>query len=95
MTRDELISMMQDVLAGPDADAPDYLVAYDDAVKLHAAIEAAGLCIVPREPDDAILTAGVTQSVSYPVCPPGMTIEPLHQFTLTCCYRAMIEAGRI
>ena len=51
--RDELISMTQDVLAGPDADAPDYLVAYDDAVKLHTAIEAAGWAIVPVEPDDA------------------------------------------
>jgi len=67
----------------------------NDTAAALSAIEAQGLAIVPVEPDDKILTAGVRQSASYPVCPPDMSIEPVHQFTLTCCYRAMIEAGKV
>jgi len=66
-----------------------------DSKVVLAAIEASGHCIVPVEPDDVIIKAGVDQSTSYPVCPPGMQIPPIHQFPMTCCYRAMIAAGRV
>ena len=90
MTREQLISLMQDVLAGPDADTSDYLVAYDDAGKLLAAIEAAGLCIAPREATEAMVESG------HALDPLGCDIEPNEaQMIYAKIYRAMIDAGKL
>lgn len=90
MTRDELISMMQDVLAGPDADAPAYQVAYADATTLLAEIEARGLCIAPREATDAIENAMLDT---------GLVEDGIPRKSASDCaqtvYRAALEAGKL
>jgi hypothetical protein len=44
-----------------------------------------------REPTDGIIAAGVRQSNGYPAVPDGADVEPVHNFIMTCCWRAMMD----
>lgn len=65
------------------------------AADLLKALDAAGYAIVPKEPDDRINGAGQYASNHYPAVPPDYVCEPVHNFTVTQMYRAMIEAGAV
>jgi hypothetical protein len=56
-------------------------------------IKAAILAVLKgvREPIGRVISAGVRQSNSYPAVPEGANVEPVHDFIMTCCWRAMID----
>lgn len=84
MTRDELIEIMARALSGPDAIVIDIYGARDAL----AAIEAAGLAIVPVEATEAMISFGAChEDQDHDIFDEG--------HIATEVYRAMIEAGRI
>jgi hypothetical protein len=59
------------------------------------ALDAAGYAIVPKEPDDKINNAGQHASNSYPAVPTDYVWEPVHTFTVTQMWRAMVKAAAV
>lgn len=86
MTRDELIEIMARALSGPDAIVIDIYGARDAL----AAIEAAGLAIVPVEATVGMICDGIDSAMSA-----SIQEEYTWPYYVADIYDSMIEAGRI
>ena len=80
MTRDELVETITRTLVGNDLDTEHFAFCRRMGVDVIAAIEAAGLCIVPVEATEAMMDS--------------VDLGDQH-WRIDTVYRLMIEAGRI
>ena len=90
MTRDELVETITRTLVGNDLDTEHFAFCRRMGVDVIAAIEAAGLCIVPVEATDAIEDAMLDT---------GLVEDGIPRKSASDCaqtvYRAALDAGKL
>ena len=87
MTRDELVEAMVASMRLADDEGTGTPLVIIEAQLALSAIEASGLCIVPREPTDSLLKTGAMAFFSEK--------HDVLAARIPFVYRAMIEAGKL